>query len=86
MILLLLWAFVGVILGYESARHGIVQVIVPALFLLVMWVWLMAGLVLVWRVSRAAPRRVPSPEEVRKAWAEMSKRDKASQAGKAEYP
>jgi hypothetical protein len=76
MILLMLWAFVGVLLGYEAATHGIVQIVVPALFLLGMFLWAVVGLVLACRVSHRAPRRVPSAEEVRKAWAQMSEQHK----------
>lgn len=76
MILLLLWAFSGVLLGYESAKHGIVQVVVPALYLLTMFVWTIAGLLLAWYVSRKGARPKPTAREVADAWAALSQRDR----------
>jgi hypothetical protein len=72
-ILLMLWACVGVVLGYEAARHGIVQVIIPALYLGAMFVWLLVGLVLAYRASRREPRAGIAPDELRKRWEAMRK-------------
>jgi hypothetical protein len=76
MILLLLWAFSGMLLGYEAARHGIVQVVVPALYLLAMFAWTIIGLCLAWYVSRKGARPRPSAREVSDAWAALSQRDR----------
>jgi hypothetical protein len=73
MILLLLWAFAGVLLGYESARHGIVQVVVPTLYLLAMFAWLVVGFVLIHFVTSRKARPIPSAADVRRAYTEFAK-------------
>lgn len=86
MILLLLWAFSGVFLGYEAARHGIVQVIVPGLYLLAMLCWTIIGLCLAWYVSRKGSRPRPSAEEARKVYAEFAKRHETMPRGPEAKP
>jgi hypothetical protein len=72
MILILLWALVGCLFGYEAARHGVVQVIVPTLYLLGVFVWLIAGLVLIHFATTRRARRAPSAQEMREAWTKLS--------------
>jgi len=80
MILLFLWAFAGVILGYESARHGIVQIIVPTLYLLGVFVWAITGLVLVHFVTSRKARPTPTPQQIREAFAKLNKAPRAMDA------
>lgn len=86
MILLLLWAFSGVVLGYEAARHGIVQIVVPALYLVVMFFWALVGLVLAGRAARPRDRRTPSPQEVRDAYSRMSREQRVQSPPKEGQP
>ncbi len=73
MILLLLWAFVGVGLGYEAARHGVVQIIVPTLYLFGVFLWAIAGMALVHFVTSRKARPTPTPQQIRDAFAKVSK-------------
>jgi hypothetical protein len=77
MILLFLWAFAGVVLGYESARHGIVQIIVPTLYLFGMFLWAVAGMVIFHFVTSRKARPVPTPQQVREAYKAMAKQPHA---------
>jgi hypothetical protein len=86
MILLMLWALLGVVLGYEAARHGIVEILVPVMYLWALFVWLLVWLVLAVRASRRGPRRLPSAQQIREAYAKMAQQDRESQAGKREMP
>lgn len=72
MILLMAWALLGVALGYEAARHGVVQIVVPTLYLFAMFLWAVAGLAVLHYVTSRTKRPTPTPEQVRAAWARMS--------------
>jgi hypothetical protein len=86
MILLLLWAFAGVILGYEAARHGVVQIVVPTLYLFGMFLWLIVGLALLHFVVSRKQAAMPTPQQIRDAYAQMNKAPRAVVERKEQTP